>query len=423
MNKEIIENYLWYGYNPISSNSDSWLYSFQKKEYNYSLEESKIIFDRCFDKMLNTIGVKGIQCVPLSGGIDSRFILGALRERLNSDEIVAYSFGNPGQLDYEVAKTICKKFNIKHYLIDLNNVDFGYKSLINSISFSSWTYLPDGYIQTLGYELANQIGVENIWSGFMGDPLTGGHYSSNESYNLVDFIKSQKRSKNLNVDTKMIFSLKDQKFDEYEKNGAIKFNEFLDYKIRQKNCISKIILGNTGWNSWSMQQKSYYKNIEIITPFLDDTWAGYWLNMPRELHYNQARYKELGLSKFEELFNIPFKYEYATNSSFLRACRKLVSSLSNRLHDFYPKLNCRQGVMDNYINYPIQMRKSKDWLNNLNYIVDFMGVNNIENSYHYKKIIFDHLKGKANYSEDILVLLGLVANLDYISKKDIDCEN
>src|SRR5690606_23685378 len=138
---------------------------------------------------------------------------------------------------------------------------------------------------------------------------------------------------------------------DYEKNGAIKFNEFLDYKIRQKNCISKIILGNKGWNSWSIQQKSYYKNIEIITPFLDEVWAGYWLNMPRELHYNQIRYKELGLSKFGELFNIPFKYEYATKSSCLRAYRKLVNFLSNRAHEFYPKLNCRQGIMDNYINY------------------------------------------------------------------------
>lgn len=422
MNSELIENYLWYGYNPVTSKNDAWLYNFHKEKYSYSLDESKKLLDSCFDRIIENVNIKGVQCIPLSGGLDSRFILGALRERLNSNEIVAYSFGKPGQLDYEIAKNICKEFNIKHYLIDLSNEKFNRESLMDSVSFSSWTYLPDGYIQTLGYELCNEIGVENIWSGFMGDPLTGGHYCANDEYTFKDFIKSQKRSKNLKVDDNVILKNSDYEFTEYKKDNVIRFNEYLDYKIRQKNCISKIILGNSGWNSWSSRQNSYYKNIEIITPFLDEVWAGYWLSMPRYLHINQKRYKELGLSKFNKLFKIAFKYEYGTNSKCLRTYRRYINSISNKIHNMYPNLNCRLGIMDNYLNYPVEMKKSKDWLNNLDYLINYLEVNNIQNNILYKKIIIDHINGSVNYAEDILVLLGLVINLDYCSRKGEDFE-
>jgi hypothetical protein len=408
----IQENYLWFGYNPINLNDDSWLYDFHNEDYIYDLNESKKILDLCFDNILDNLQIKGVQCVPLSGGLDSRYILGALRERLNSNEIIAYSFGKPGQLDYEIAKKICKNFNIKHYLINLNEVDFSYNSLLESVGYAKWTYMPDAYIQTLGYKLATDLNCENIWSGFMGDFLTGGHYSGNEKYRIEDFIKSQKRSLKIKNDKDFIFNQFNGFYD-FEVNSVIRFNEFLDFKIRQTNCISKIILGETKLNTWSARQNTFYQNVEIITPFLDKVWAGYWLNMPRELHKNQKRYKELGLSKYTKLFDIPFKYQYGTNSSILRFFRRFSNSLSTIMHNKYPKLNCRLGIMDNYLNYPIDLKKSKDWLRSLEYLIYFMKENDLE----YEDIVLNHLNGKENNAEDIILLLGLVLNLDYISGK------
>ena len=54
-----------------------------------------------FEKMVQP---EKIQVVPLSGGKDSRLILGALLKLGLRKNIVAITFGTPGTLDYEIAK-------------------------------------------------------------------------------------------------------------------------------------------------------------------------------------------------------------------------------------------------------------------------------------------------------------------------------
>ena len=60
--------------------------------------------------------------VSLSGGLDSRSILGGLINAGLKDNIVTVTYGTPGTYDFDIGKQISKQMGLKHELIDLTTV-------------------------------------------------------------------------------------------------------------------------------------------------------------------------------------------------------------------------------------------------------------------------------------------------------------
>ncbi|MEX2343370.1 MAG: asparagine synthase-related protein [Steroidobacteraceae bacterium] len=52
--------------------------------------------------------------LPLSGGMDSRFLLGCALDFLPHDRIVTYTFGDPRTLDSQIARGLARRLGIKH---------------------------------------------------------------------------------------------------------------------------------------------------------------------------------------------------------------------------------------------------------------------------------------------------------------------
>jgi asparagine synthetase B (glutamine-hydrolysing) len=74
-----------------------------------------------FQKAIDEQFVPGREvCVPLSGGIDSRAILGGLLKCTEAKSIHTYAFGVPGAWDYEFEKIVAESVGTKHTQIDLN---------------------------------------------------------------------------------------------------------------------------------------------------------------------------------------------------------------------------------------------------------------------------------------------------------------
>ena len=202
INNQIVNTYLWFAYLPPKE-IPTWLddcITPENKGVNYSIKEAASRFDTLFDKLLSQ-NAASKHIIPLSGGWDSRAILGALLERLDTSEIETVTFGVPGQLDYDIGIRVAKWAGVKHHSLDLRTVDFTWDKIIESVKKSPWTYVPD--------VLFNQYSIEkfkdqynNIWSGFLGDAITGGHLSSLPLEPLIQqdaFIKAEKRCKRYNL--------------------------------------------------------------------------------------------------------------------------------------------------------------------------------------------------------------------------------
>ena len=114
--------------------------------------------------------------MPISGGLDSRLILAALLENIESKQISTYSFGEPGSLDFEIGCKVAKTFGTRHTAIDLSRLEVDESTLLYDSEM--------GCGQTMLFHstpfaiLKSHYGDDvTYWSGFMGDPIAGSKLS------------------------------------------------------------------------------------------------------------------------------------------------------------------------------------------------------------------------------------------------------
>ena len=77
---------------------------------HFLIQKGVKILSSVFREMLSSCS--GLQILPLSGGLDSRAILGGLLENLERDQIQVVTFGSPGTWDYDIGLLVVSKFNL-----------------------------------------------------------------------------------------------------------------------------------------------------------------------------------------------------------------------------------------------------------------------------------------------------------------------
>lgn len=77
--------------------------------------------DECDDDVTHVL--------PLSGGLDSRTILGGLLNNIPAEEIVTVTFGTPDTWDFEIGRRVAHEAGTQHFTVDLRPESFpGQKS-------------------------------------------------------------------------------------------------------------------------------------------------------------------------------------------------------------------------------------------------------------------------------------------------------
>ena len=70
--------------------------------------------------------------VPLSGGLDSRYILGTLLELVSPARILTFTFGSKNSYDFEIGKKVAKEIGVKNIAFPLKPLDYSEDSLTQS---------------------------------------------------------------------------------------------------------------------------------------------------------------------------------------------------------------------------------------------------------------------------------------------------
>ena len=134
MKKQDVYDFLHYGCTVHDASLDYLNFKdLNKKITKNTLNKGQSALDETFDKCILENKDIDKHIVPLSGGLDSRLILGELIKNKNIDnqQILAVTYGMPETWDYEIPKKICKKFNISHELVNLNKeIDWSYSKLV-----------------------------------------------------------------------------------------------------------------------------------------------------------------------------------------------------------------------------------------------------------------------------------------------------
>jgi len=236
-----------------------------------------------------------LHVVPLSGGLDSRLILGGLLELLPASQIVAATYGIPGSWDLEIASAIARKFGLRHVIFDLTEEKWDRDRLIEAgRHLKEPVSVHQSYIRQ---KITNHFGEDCVyWSGFMGDVLAGSSLPKVPSTDKRKAIK-------LRLESLITRNYRDQAFQdqvidriiaecpwEHLAQSKLTLDQQLLIGIQQLQRTRPIVLTN---------------GFVFKTPFLNKRWVNYSLNIPYKWLYVKYLYRRIIHAAYRELAKFP----------------------------------------------------------------------------------------------------------------------
>ena len=331
--------------------------------------------------------------VPISGGLDSRAILGALLEFTEAKNINTYTFGTPGTLDYDIGNYIAKKTGTNHTVYPLNEYKYSLsEEIMVSKNIDHQSIL---FHHPPLFSIANKYSDFKIWSGFMGDPLAGSHLLKNPSENkeeaIINFINRNIFVKSCNLLNNNDSSTGLETYLSSEmilKSNSITFDDLYDFNYRQLRYIAPHVLMD-GFN---------YK-----TPFVDEEWFSFILSIPSNYRENQYLYNQMLINFFPNLF----KYKTKHNHGLSLGANKIKIKVQKGLNFIKRKSSIFNDPYINYIDFNHGIRNRKD-LNSIIYssimdlkerkIIDWINIDNI-----WKR----HINKESDHADALITLASL----------------
>ena len=244
--------------------------------------------------------------VPLSGGLDSRAILAGLLENTEASNIWTYTFGTPGTLDFDIGNFVAGKLGTRHTQFDLTKHTYRQDELEDvSRRVDQQTVL---FHHCPVWDAERLFGGFKVWSGFLGDPLSGSHLPSSPAKDVETaarrFFEKNRyvTSMDLNPGGANLGSLLEQPTVDREQ---LTFEEQLDLENRQTKFVAPHVLMN---------------GPEYRTPFLYPPWVDFMLSVDNVHRTKQTLYKHILLGAFPSAFGLATKTNRGLplNASFLK---------------------------------------------------------------------------------------------------------
>lgn len=234
--------------------------------------------------------------VPISGGLDSRFILCGLMRHLPAKSIETYTFGAPGTFDFEIGNQIAHRYGTSHTTIDLSiveNVQAGLSNHRHSYPGTSVHSLPP--IELLLRRYPGD--THRIWSGLMGDPLMGSHLPAADLPDYRELLLAKEHS------------------------GTPAYTDVLGPASFAKDDVQRTCFGKRpitspdaaeAWDFENRQRRFVlpqicFRGMEYVTPFLEDDWTRFCLALPNDVRRGSRWYHRFLRHYDPDAFSLPTK--------------------------------------------------------------------------------------------------------------------
>jgi hypothetical protein len=412
---EKICQYLYFGY-AIDKDGSAFIedcLSHRPRDLANTPEDAARLLDMVIDELVEQVGSSGSYIVPISAGLDSRLILGALRQRLDARQITTVTFGTPGQIDYDIGALIARRLGLAHYLLDLRSVELTWEGLLASVREAPWTNVPDAYYNRQCIVKTGITGAAVV-RGFPGDALTGRQLlmCSTPEETVQRFVARQKRSSSVELAP-----------PQYDPAGSLPplstdspvlLSDLLDMMVWQVNCVAPIIASTKKWRAWGMAVGTVTEcDARVFAPYIHPAWAGYWLSVPQQLKVRQVLYKQLLAHAFPDLAGLPFKYSYGVPPSSLWRLRLAIyrHRFREALNVRFPLVFPRPRAFINYLDYASAFRTRRDYRMLMDTAFAYLKDNRTVPWLKLDAIRSEHMSGARNHEDALLVLIGLALNL------------
>lgn len=317
------------------------------KKLKYELSET---IDQIFDEICIKYKNRDIW-VPISGGLDSRLILGKLHER-NFQNLKSFSYGVFNNSDALIGEKVAKKLDVPWKFIGISSSayrDFYKSNLMKKyIKFSDNLQVMPNVQDLLVIKKMKENNLLNknsiLINGQSGDFNTGNHIPKEllENKNYKTFLNSIKK--------KHFFLIKQNKTKAADDLIDSELMPFKDIYLQKKSNLVDL------YEEWEYEERQVkyvvngqrvydFLGLDWILPLWDSLFVKFWTTVPEELRFEQKLYK-LYLSEwnYKNLFSSGWKVTAYTG--FFDIIVKVLSfilNLTNRL--------CKKEIILQYLDY------------------------------------------------------------------------
>jgi hypothetical protein len=362
------------------------------------VDQGRAAFNAVFDDLVSRGTGRDTHVVPLSGGLDSRAILGGLLDRLDASRIHTATVGVPGTLDFEIGRTVARAFGVSHEAIDLSGVPWDHGGLLRfAQACGRWVPLFQPYL--LHQVRASFGGDATYWSGFMGDPLSGSHLGPSDSPEWTEavarFVGRNRSSLSVRLappgfqpeSTLPTAPLADPR--------TLSYDEQLDFALRQQCYVRPVVL---------------LPGFEYETPFLHPAWVSYALRLPRRYRVSQLLYKEILKQTYPRLFSLPTKTCFGLPlgaSAWRVRWHRNVLGARKAVRRVFPAGARSVHPMANYLDFDRALREREDLKSVVRDSIQALKRRGVINWIDVSEIWNQHQRGAANHAGALLLLASL----------------
>ena len=363
------------------------------------LEKCHSNFQASIENLFET-GKKHV--IPLSGGMDSRAILSALASFTEAHNIETYTFGIPGTCDFDIGCEVARLAQTKHTAVDLSKTQWSESEIFSIAKMNdAQTFLFHHPPLSILERYKDCI----IWSGYIGDAVTGGHLKNDPAFNLDDakkrYLLKRREVKSMSMIERSLEDFLPYVGGEEFIETSMSHDERVLFSEVGKVTAPHVLLGDYN-----------YKMPFINSPFFDFIMAA-----PQPLRHKQKLFLSMCHSYYPSLFDLPSKTYYGLRHSDIFA-KVLLVRARNRIWRFLKErflfLDIPALPMTNYFDYDHALRND-DQLKELvhSHLIDLKERQCVE-WLDIETLWQDHLTKRFNRGDALMILFSLEINLKII---------
>ncbi|OQB59520.1 MAG: hypothetical protein BWX96_02734 [Bacteroidetes bacterium ADurb.Bin145] len=333
--------------------------------------------------------------VPLSGGLDSRTLLGGLLKFTSTDNIKTFTYGLPGTFDFEIGRDVSKRFGVQNFSLNFNDVEFSIDMLIDAAKrFRGQTML---FFHPDHRKLNEMFPDHYYWTGFFGDVAAGDGYRQIDSKNMnEDTVKLRFLQNNQYVHSIQLANEPVESLIPLLEGMRININNVSDYdKLDIYDRQAKYIAPHKCPDGFRM-----------VAPFLSPDWLNFIMSVPVRFRKHGYLYHRILLYTFPELFSLPTRNNYGLS---LKAgdFEILLKKIQSKLLYYSGNRKYIQLLNTNYFNINEFIRTNPALRTIVPEAISQLKQRNILPWLDLDKITNDHMAGRADYGDALQVLASL----------------
>jgi len=295
------------------------------------LAEIEVLFRRAFlDSMQRLFRSNAEHVVPLSGGFDSRAVLGFLLELTPASNIRTFSFGTPGSSDFEIGGRIARLAGTRHTSFPMTG---GTWRLEDLLAVSRRTHSQTRLFHTPPVlAIERSFGGALAWSGFLGELVAGAslpeerHATQEEAFPY--YLAENRHPCEDLTDCEPEELYEGMRLRHPVSPETVRWYEQISLQTEESLLTAPHVL---------------HAGLEDACPFLDPELLGIMLSLPDPLRRRRRGYKRLLIATLPRLFSLPSKSNddlplgsppvYHLAKKFARRFRRSVNRVHPLFHD------------------------------------------------------------------------------------------